>query len=146
VAHSTPTNQKPSSTHPLGVQRQGSGRGGGHRRCQAATAPRRGGNKDISGNSNGERWQQSTINNQLKAVVAAVMKTATTATTMNENKGNGSGGGSLAAAWRGRRWQCRVSGGNSTAAANAVQRWWWWQLSGGGGSMVVVAARRRRRR
>jgi hypothetical protein len=53
------------STHLLGAQRQGSGRGGGRYHCQAATAPRRSGNEDTGGNSNGGEWQQSTINNLL---------------------------------------------------------------------------------
>jgi hypothetical protein len=147
VAHSTPTNQKPSNA-PIFVHSST-----GHAAAVAAAAaaaanflPRAAGVATKTPAVTAMAGAQTTITNQLKTVTARAMETATMrVTTTNENKGDSGGSGdsgSLAAARRWWWWQRGVGGSGSAAAATAARQRWRRQFSGGGSSSAAAAVRR----
>ncbi len=109
VAHSTPTDQKPSNA-PIFVN-SSAGHGAPVAAAAAATAkllPCTAGVATKTPAVTVMAGAQTTITNQLKVVAARAMEMATMrATKINENKGKGGGSGR--------------SGGSLAAA----RRWWW---------------------
>jgi hypothetical protein len=151
VAHSTPTNQKPSNA-PISIHSSAGRPAAAWRRWWRLPLPlpscRRVPPRWLQRHRRQQQWwgyrQQSTINQKQQR-----QKATMTAKWTNENEGNGGDGGRLAAVWRRWRWQRGVSGSNSMAGATAV----WWrqrrqrqQLGSSRGSSAVATARQQRRR